>query len=636
MSLHMAKWNVGDSVLVRANGEKLVDGSITETRGSGWYTVQLEDSSNTTLKCRSSQLTPTVVAAAVETFTAQSRTRPKIQADVGHAPKLAPPPPTIHDLDASLLAIDEVSNQKDRELLEQVKHHASFETWVAFTDLHCSPASLETCLEVLDTVHKEALERNAGVVFLGDFWHHRGTLRVDCLNAILEHFRSWKVPMIMIPGNHDQITLGGHSHSLTPIENSYRVGDVPGPLIFSYPTKFRNAMFIPHIRDTATMESVLQSSPALESSSLFVHAEVTGALMNDLLVSTGGVPPASFPTKKRIYSGHFHKPHTVKSSNVNIEYLGSPYETSLAEAQQQKMLAVMDAEWKCTEYVPVNIGRRHFKVPSWKEFLQLQLQTEVANIAPTNVTLKPKDRVVVSIPKEEVATIQEQVGSHINMMRKAGVTVEIREVKAEPLDRTSIPHVKTLEEDMTIESTWRAYLAEETKREALSDNNAQLLLEAGLRVLEEIDSSGELRMAPSEATELHLNSVSVEGFGPFQSQVTYPLLDRGLVLLKGRNHDGGSDSNGSGKSSLAMAALWALSGSLDPRRAQDGKVSDVINDYSKVCLFCDLETMLFTFTLIACPLQQGCKGFLGRLNQWLAIFYQSDENGFQRWSGILP
>jgi predicted MPP superfamily phosphohydrolase len=102
---------------------------------------------------------------------------------------------------------------------------------VAFTDLHCSPASLNTCLEVLEEVHRVALERNAGVLFLGDFWHHRGTLRVDCLNAVLEHFRSWEVPMIMIPGNHDQVTLGGHSHGLTPFENAYRVGDVAGPLV---------------------------------------------------------------------------------------------------------------------------------------------------------------------------------------------------------------------------------------------------------------------------------------------------------------------------------------------------------------------------------------------------------------------
>ena len=41
-------------------------------------------------------------------------------------------------------------------------------------------------------------------------------------------------------------------------------------------------------------------------------------------------------------------------------------------------------------------------------------------------------------------------------------------------------------------------------------------------------------------------------------------------------------SNGSGKSSLAMASLWALTGSLDPRRSQDGKVSDIVNDDANV------------------------------------------------------
>jgi len=41
-------------------------------------------------------------------------------------------------------------------------------------------------------------------------------------------------------------------------------------------------------------------------------------------------------------------------------------------------------------------------------------------------------------------------------------------------------------------------------------------------------------------------------------------------------------SNGSGKSSLAMATLWALTGSVDPRPLQDSKVSDVVNDSCKV------------------------------------------------------
>ena len=66
-----------------------------------------------------------------------------------------------------------------------------------------------------------------------------------------------------------------------------------------------------------------------------------------------------------------------------------------------------------------------------------------------------------------------------------------------------------------------------------------------------------------------------------KDRIEYPLFDRGLVLLRGTNKDGGSDSNGTGKSSLAMAALWGLTGSIDPRLVNDAKVADVVTDGCK-------------------------------------------------------
>lgn len=348
----------------------------------------------------------------------------------------------------------------------------------------------------------------------------------------------------MIPGNHDQVTLGGHNHGLTPIEHAYRVGSVPGPLVLSHPTKFRDALFIPHIRDIATMESILQSSTAHDCLSLFIHAEVTGALMNDLLVSTGGVPPASFPPNKHIYSGHFHKPHTVKSSNgVNIEYLGSPYEVSLAEANQKKMLAILDADadWKCLEYVPINVGRRHFKLSNWNDVLELKLDSEnMQSIDNTDDIVRPGDRVVVSIPKKESTGIPSSVGSHIGLLRDSGVTVETREVKEELQERSELQDLTGLEE-MSPESTWKAYLEEELRRESISSDNINVLLEAGLEILEEIETNSESIIEPNAVTDLRLKQVFVEGFGPFQAGLTYPLLNRGLVLLKGTNYDSGSD-----------------------------------------------------------------------------------------------
>ncbi len=83
--------------------------------------------------------------------------------------------------------------------------HAQFSKWVIFSDLHVKGSSIDACEEVLAAVHAAALEHNAGIIFLGDFWHVRGSLSVELLNRVLKSLRMWQQPVIMIPGNHDQV-----------------------------------------------------------------------------------------------------------------------------------------------------------------------------------------------------------------------------------------------------------------------------------------------------------------------------------------------------------------------------------------------------------------------------------------------
>jgi DNA repair exonuclease SbcCD nuclease subunit len=554
-----------------------VRGVIQEQRGAGWYTVQV-NGSDKILKFRGTQLVQ-VRESSTET-SASGTTSAVSEESVGITVKPilrrsiqgpVPPPPTIIDLDAAVQSLndplDTVENQIDRDYLRQVAHHMSYTKWVVFTDLHCAPSTLDTTLEVLERVHQLAVERQAGVLFLGDWWHHRGTLRVDCLNSVLNHLNTWTVPMVLIPGNHDQVTLGGHNHGLTPLENSYRVAvhdstgasereTVAGPLVFSHPTKFANGLFVPHIRDHAIMESVLQSDHAEKAAAIFVHADVTGAYMNDQIVSLGGVPPSMFPAHKSIYSGHFHKPHLVKSGDVAIEYLGSSYEVSLAEAQQPKALVVLDAadDWKCIERIPLNIGRKHFRALSLDEFLTFKPASGEVDSAVDmdRPVVNAGDRVVVSMNKGELDDLRRLtahgedsvVDAHIKALRKGGATVEIREVKELPLEAMGVGDAKDASqlEELSLESTWKAYISGELRRQTLSDASAEALLEAGLEMLEELDADNDLRPDQTQSmTDLKLNSVTLEGYGPFRDQVSYPLLDRGLVLLRGSNKDGGSD-----------------------------------------------------------------------------------------------
>ena len=313
----------------------------------------------------------------------------------------------------------EDDDSDDERTRRQLAHFATLERWVVFSDLHCSPATLETCLHVLREVHRTAVERAAGIVFLGDFWHVRGTLRVDCLNAVRETLAAFERPMILIPGNHDQVRLsGGRDHALMPLQHAYRVGagdggggaSVPGLLVLSHPTTFLKALWIPHLK--RGLDSVLRQHS--HQSAIFCHADVSGASMNDNIVSQGGISPAQFPRTVPVYTGHFHKPHTVRG---NIHYVGSPYQVSLAEARQDKYLWVLDAtqNWTCVDRIPLFAGRRHFRPTALREFLDLAPVVDDNNNS--TAAVRAGDRVVFSIGQREAEGLRRRQASNMTAPR---------------------------------------------------------------------------------------------------------------------------------------------------------------------------------------------------------------------------
>jgi hypothetical protein len=44
---------------------------------------------------------------------------------------------------------------------------------------------------------------------------------------------------------------------------------------------------------------------------IFCHADVKGAYMNDCMISRDGINILDFPSHIPMFSGHFHKPHSV-------------------------------------------------------------------------------------------------------------------------------------------------------------------------------------------------------------------------------------------------------------------------------------------------------------------------------------
>ena len=257
---------------------------------------------------------------------------------------------------------------------------------MVFSDLHVNRKTAPVAMQVLRAVHEAALERDAGIVFLGDFWHARGAIPVEPLVDALSEISKWRVPAVMIPGNHDQVTAGGETHALTPLQ----AANPEHVRVISRPTLWRGALWLPYRRDRNALRDAVDAARASRASgpgfpeggvserasagssgeasletgplglrAIMCHADVRGASMNESFQARDGVDPGVFDVEdvsstRRVdgdvargktvptYTGHYHKPHTVPGTRIT--YVGSPYQVSRAEAGQTKALVVLDAE----------------------------------------------------------------------------------------------------------------------------------------------------------------------------------------------------------------------------------------------------------------------------------------------------
>lgn len=283
---------------------------------------------------------------------------------------------------------------------------AAVQRWILFSDLHVCDRTVDASIAALAAVRREARRDpsvRTGVAFLGDFWHARGSLPVRPLNAVLGEMSQWRdIPLLMLVGNHDQVTAGGEEHSLEAVAAAASAAGSPTH-VFDQPALFLGALWLPYRRDPAELSAAIAEAAAAAGdnpSVVFAHSDVIGAAANDAYQCGKGLEPGAFPA--RAWLGHYHKPHIVgggaaeegeqegarkgrrkkKKLTAVVEYVGSPYQVSRAEAGQRKALVVLQGlsdslpsssssfassaeieplhDWSEVARVPLDVGPRHF------------------------------------------------------------------------------------------------------------------------------------------------------------------------------------------------------------------------------------------------------------------------------------
>lgn len=181
------------------------------------------------------------------------------------------------------------------------------------------------------------------ILHLGDYFDHRRFVNFKVLKRNYDHFISkleeYDITMDIILGNHDVYFKNTNElNSLNEILSQYnRIKIFNNPTVVSYDSS--DILLLPWLCEENYEESIsaIQKSKA---SIVAGHLELGGFEVMRGIKAPHGMDKKLFERFDMVLSGHYH----AKSGNGNIYYLGTQFQFTFADANEDKYFHVLDTE----------------------------------------------------------------------------------------------------------------------------------------------------------------------------------------------------------------------------------------------------------------------------------------------------
>lgn len=199
------------------------------------------------------------------------------------------------------------------------------------------------------------------VLHLGDVFDRRKYINFASLKHCKEYFfeqlRKRNIDTHIIAGNHDTFFKNTNDVNSPDL----LLGEYSNIHAYSVPTEctFDNANIL--LMPWICSGNYIDCMKALENTKsqlVFGHFEINGFEMYKGSFNDGGFEPEIFEKFDMVLSGHFHH----KSSRKNIHYLGTPYEITWSDFDDQKGFHVFDTDTRELKFVsnPLRIFHKVF------------------------------------------------------------------------------------------------------------------------------------------------------------------------------------------------------------------------------------------------------------------------------------
>lgn len=403
--------------------------------------------------------------------------------------------------------------------------------YVIFGDLHFSAKTMDRALHVLRRVGEIAREHNATIAFLGDWWDRRGVLDVRHVDAIQNEIAKWG-PAIIIPGNHDHVSIDGSVHGVRIFEGYTHIEIATRPI---YDHDARCA-FLPWREDPAAQAALISDLDGA-GWTIFGHFEIQGAKTNHHHVAPGRVTTALIESKARaLYAGHYHKRQQLGACSW---YVGSPFEQTFGEMGDPHGCAV------------VTVGTPE---PAWINFDELPKHVRVDVLAAGATGVMPEIRTQDIVEVHAPAAMLEREDIREWMAKLPATDVRPRVIAAAEKEG---PPAFALSLDEAIGRYVEDAFSEADKHDndIVPGMTPDTLVELGRALVAETPGS---RAGAKLGSKVSIGRMRIRDFCALRGDVEIDLHRRGPILLCG--------PIGIGKTALLDSLTWCLFDATTPRK----------------------------------------------------------------------
>lgn len=222
-------------------------------------------------------------------------------------------------------------------------------------DIHYNLNNLEAADKSTRMAIAKANELKVPFLANGDTQDQKANLRAECVNAMIETFKTAEITPYINIGNHCKIHAKSKEHALNFLRPYATVVDEPMycPLLRGH--------VIPYHDDVEELRTFLKHLP--ENSLVYLHQGLNGSDMGEYITDHSALNPDDLRNFRSILS-HYHARQDIKCGRPRkhavglASYVGSPYSASFGEANDPEKGFQILMDDGTLEFVPTNL-RRH-------------------------------------------------------------------------------------------------------------------------------------------------------------------------------------------------------------------------------------------------------------------------------------